>query len=99
MAVRNTIVKAEYPALIRAVYGKYERGSWVYADLVAVGEEMGVSLYPSLMLALRVSGWINPVSEDGAVLRRQGHGKAYGPKYWAVSSAGAKKSGALEAAA
>ncbi len=99
MVVRGSIIKAEYPALIRAVYEKYGRGSWVYADLVVVGEEIGLKLYPSLLYGLRASGWVHPVSEDGAVLRRQRHGNGAGPKLWAVSSAGAKKAGALEAAA
>jgi len=94
MAVRNTIVKAEYPALIRAVYEKHGRGPWIYADLVAVAEEIGLVSYPSILHVLRINGWINPVTEDGAVLRRQRHGNGAGPKWWAVSSAGAKKAGA-----
>lgn len=94
-SVRGTIVKAEYPALIRAVYEKHGFGSWVYADLVVVGEEIGLKLYPSLLYGLRCSGWVNPVSEDGAALRRQRQGTVHGPKLWAVSAAGAKKAGAV----
>ncbi len=94
MTKPDCIPKAEYPSLIRAAHKKYGHGPWVYADLVAVGEDMGLKLYPSILYILRIDGWVHPVTEDGSVLRRQRHGSRAGPKLWAVSITGAKKSGA-----
>lgn len=90
----DRIAKADHPVLIRAVYARYGRGPWVYADLLAVAEEIGLSLYPSLLQTLRMSGWIHAVHADGSIRRRQGHGNGYGPKLWAISAAGLRKSGA-----
>ena len=85
--------KNQYPDLIRAVYAKYGRGSWVYADLVAVAADAGFTSYPSMLYALRLSGWIHPVTDTGVILRRQAHGNGYGPKLWAISAIGLKKAG------
>lgn len=85
--------KNQYPDLIRAVYAKYGRGSWVYADLVAVAADAGFVLYPSVLCTLHNYGVIHPVTDTGVVLKRQKHGNGYGPKLWAISAIGLKKAG------
>lgn len=87
------IKKIQYPDLIRAVYAKYGRGSWVYADLVVVAADAGFGLYPSVLHALRNYGVIHPVTDAGVKLKRQRHGSAGGPKLWAISAIGLKKAG------